>query len=224
MLNIDALNEKFTERFSLLLKEEGYRLKDKSYRKERRNRLFVIEAGLNIEEADGGYIVSPEVRICDVPLKKGLVSKKYAPDECDIEFIKQNGGDKVFYKKLRHLESVFVKSGEEMTDEQLETLLKTALVAPRVCENRAIPAYYKKLCKNDIPISKALYFSLISFLGVYVIIIVLIALCIGLAVYLRYGFTRIWGLFLVPYYYIVTLIPSLIYGIVVFVKTRKGRF
>ena len=231
----EALNERFFEKFSEILKENGYFVKEGVFRKSRRNRFFVIEAELVstfVANECGkviGISVSPLVRVADCPIKKNkkgeILVAGVNEDEVTVSDIKLWEPD-AFIKNLRHLKTMEFKLGEEieLTDGEIEALAQDAAVAMPVCENRAIPAYYKRLCKNDFPFKKALTISAVAFICAFILLTLIIGLASGLAVYAIMGLKKILGLFAVPYFYLVTGIIAFLYAIIVFNKTRMGRY
>ena len=97
-------------------------------------------------------------------------------------------------------------------------------MAQNVCENRAIPHDYKQLMKNDVPFERASGLALMSAAYLFVCMTVIIGLMAGLLVWVILGYSKFWGLFTEPYFYLVTAVISLIYGLVSFNKIRMGRF
>lgn len=231
----EALNQRFFEKFSEILKENGYFLKEGVFRKSRRNRFFVIEAELVCDFVANecgrvtGISVSPLVRVADCPIKKNkkgeILVAGVNEDEVTVSDIKLWEKD-AFCKTLRHLKTMEFKLGEEieLTDGEIEFLAQNASVAMPVCENRAIPAYYKKLCKNDFPLKKALTIAAVAFICAFVLLTSIIGISSGLVVFAVMGLKKIFGLFTVPYFYLVTAVIAFFYAIVVFNKTRMGRY
>ncbi len=215
--------------------DNGYFIKGGVFRKSRRNRLFLIEAELTADFAADkrGNVtavrICPLVRIADAPLKKHK-DKTYRTQSgildddatvSDIKFCEKQA----FYKNLRHLQSILLPiEHSRLSEEQIKEIAESAKVASAVCENRAIPAYYKRLCKKDFPFKKALTLSLITAFISFVLLTAIIGIASGLIVLAVLRFTRIFGLFTVPYFYLVTGIIALIYGYITFRKLRSGRF
>lgn len=227
-------------KFKNLLADEfcsnGYFLKDGVFRKVRKNKLFVIEAELTADfkaSAFGvvsGISVFPVVRVAEAPLKtdknKALyIENGICDDDVTIADIKLFCSS-AFYKTLRHLKTLEFSISDcvEINDKDIASLAASAQVASAVCENRAIPHYYKKLCRSDFPFGKAFSLSLISALAAFVVITLFLGLASGIGVYFAMGFTKIFGLFYRPELYIFSAIISAVYGFIIFRKTRSGRF
>lgn len=233
--DLKAENEQFLALASQALCENGYFLKDGIFRKIRNNHLYIIECELTarfVADELGRVLkieVAPYVRVADAHVKYSktdgfLLAGVISDDDATVTDAKLYD-KRAFYKTLRHLDSVEFELGEavSITNEQLESFSKAATLGAAVCENRAIPRYYKKLIRNDIPFSKAFVLSLFSGAAFYVLLTLCLALFIGLVILAIFGYKRFWGLFEVPYYYLFTAIVSLIYSIVVFKKVRSGR-
>ena len=228
-------NEKFSAIFTENLREQGYFVKGGAFRKVRKNRLYLIEAELSaaFKADDWGFVtaieVSPVVRCAEAKVKLKKDKKYYT--ECGLIDDEVTFSDlkyfcpSTFYKTLKHLDKVELGlEGGEVSDEKLSALASSALVAPAVCENRAIPSYYKKLCKNDFPIGKAFSVSLMSGLCCFVLTALILGVISGIGVYIALGYEKIFGLFMQPWFYLFVAAISVIYSVVVFTKTRRGRF
>ncbi len=230
-----SANESFSTILSEALYEQGYFSKSGAFRKVRKNKLYLIEAELSatFKANEWGFVsaivVAPVVRCAEakVRLKK---DKKYYT-ECALLDDEVTFSDlklfcpTTFYKTLKHLEKVELDlEGSSLSEENIKTLASSALVAPSVCENRAIPSYYKKLCKSDFPIGKAFSVSIISGIFCFVLTTLILGVISGIGVYLALGYEKIFGLFESPWFYLVTAVISAIYGIIIFTKTRRGRF
>ena len=233
--DLTSANESFGAILSEALYEQGYFVKNSVFRKVRKNKLYLIEAELSasFKANEWGFVsaivVAPVVRCAEakVKLKK---DKKYHT-ECGLIDDEVTFSDlklfcpSTFYKTLKHLEKVELSLEDRtLSDDNIKTLASSALVAPSVCENRAIPSYYKKLCKNDFPIGKAFSVSLISAIFCFVLTTLILGVISGIGVYLALGYEKIFGLFESAWFYLVTAVISVIYGIIVFTKTRRGRF
>lgn len=223
MLSLNEANEIFL----CSLKEEflnnGYFLKDGVFRKVRKERLFIIEACLEITEENR---LSPLVKVAEVKVKQkkdGSYRTKggILDDEMTYELAREEKTS--FYKKLRHLKDLSLNE-YEITEDEVLKLANSCFVAQNVCENRAIPRDYKQLMKNDVPFEKAAGLALVSALYLFVVSTLLIGIVSGLLVWLILGYTKFWGLFTVAYFYLVTALISLVYGAVSFNKIRMGRF
>ena len=228
-------NEKFSAIFTENLREQGYFVKGGAFRKVRKNRLYLIEAELSaaFKADDWGFVtaieVSPVVRCAEAKVKLKKDKRYYT--ECGLIDDEVTFSDlkyfcpSTFYKTLKHLDKVELGlEGGEVSDEKLSALASSALVAPAVCENRAIPSYYKKLCKNDFPIGKAFSVSLMSGLCCFVLTALILGVISGIGVYIALGYEKIFGLFMQPWFYLFVAAISVIYSVVVFTKTRRGRF
>ena len=223
MLTLQESNELFTE----LLKEElynnGYFLKDGVFRKVRKDKLFIIEACLEITEENR---LVPNVCVAEVKVKftKGGSYKTKSgrlDDEMTYELAREEKNS--FYKKLRHLKDLSLNE-YEITEEEIGKIVGSCLVAQNVCENRAIPKEYKDLMKNEVPFEKAAGLASLSALSLFVTLTLIIGFASGILVWLILGYAKIWGLFTVPYFYLVTALISAIYGAICFNKIRMGRF
>lgn len=228
-------NEKFSAIFTENLREQGYFVKSGAFRKVRKNRLYLIEAELSaaFKADDWGFVtaieVSPVVRCAEAKVKLKKDKRYYT--ECGLIDDEVTFSDlkyfcpSTFYKTLKHLDKVELGlEGGEVSDEDVSVLASSALVAPAVCENRAIPSYYKKLCKNDFPIGKAFSVSLMSGLCCFVLTALILGVISGIGVYIALGYEKIFGLFVQPWFYLFVAAISVIYSVVVFTKTRRGRF
>ncbi|MBQ7799957.1 MAG: hypothetical protein IJ370_05640 [Oscillospiraceae bacterium] len=228
-------NEKFSAIFTENLREQGYFVKGGAFRKVRKNRLYLIEAELSaaFKADDWGFVtaieVSPVVRCAEAKVKLKKDKRYYT--ECGLIDDEVTFSDlkyfcpSTFYKTLKHLDKVELGlEGGEVSDEDVSVLASSALVAPAVCENRAIPSYYKKLCKNDFPIGKAFSVSLMSGLCCFVLTALILGVISGIGVYIALGYEKIFGLFMQPWFYLFVAAISVIYSVVVFTKTRRGRF
>lgn len=233
--DLTAANEQFFTLASEKLLENGYFLKGGVFRKIRKNHLYIIECELVsrfISDETGKVLkieVAPYVRVADSHVKfdktsgysiAGVISD----DDATVTDAKLYD-KRAFYKTLRHLDVVELEVGEDanLTTDEIEALAESVTLGAAVCENRAIPNYYKKLIRNDIPFSKALTLSLFSGTALFVLLSICLALLIGLIILALFGYKRIWGLLELPYYYLFTAIVSLVYGIVIFKKVRSGR-
>lgn len=228
-------NEKFAAILAENLCEQGYFTKGSVFRKVRKNKLYLIEAELSaaFKANEWGFVtsivVTPVVRCAEAKLKLKKDKKYYT--ECGLEDDEATFSDlklfcpSTFYKTLKHLEKIELDlEGGALSEESIKALAQSALVAPSVCENRAIPSYYKKLCKNDFPIGKAFSVSLISGICCFILTALILGVIIGVGVYLALGYEKILGLFTVPWFYLFVAVISIIYSAVVFTKTRRGRF
>lgn len=228
-------NEKFSSIFTENLREQGYFVKGGAFRKVRKNKLYLIEAELSaaFKADDWGFVtaieVSPVVRCAEAKVKLKKDKRYYT--ECGLIDDEVTFSDlkyfcpSTFYKTLKHLDKVELGlEGGEVSDEDVSVLASSALVAPAVCENRAIPSYYKKLCKNDFPIGKAFSVSLMSGLCCFVLTALILGVISGIGVYIALGYEKIFGLFVQPWFYLFVAAISVIYSVVVFTKTRRGRF
>ena len=232
--SLEKESQLFSDTLANSLCEQGYFLKDGVFRKVRKNRLYLIEASLATDfiSSDSGYVtgvmVFPIVRVAEAKLK--INRQKQYVTECGLSDDEVTFSDiklfcpSAFYRTLRHLETASLEVGENVSRESVDAIIKSAEVAASVCENKAIPSYYKKLCKNDFPIKKAILISAISFISSFVLSTLFIGIFSGLAVYFTLGYKNVLGLFSVSQFYLVTLIISLVYSIIAFNKTRSGRF
>ena len=233
--DLSEANEKFTELLTKDLTEQGYFAKGSAFRKVRKSSLYLIEAELSAAfKADGwGFVtaieVFPIVRCAEskVKLKK---DKKYYT-ECGLLDDEVTFSDlklfcpNTFYRTLKHLERVELDlGGGALTDDNIKALYDSASVCASVCEDRAIPDYYKKLCKNDFPIGKALSLSIISGVCCFILTALILGVVLGIGVYIALGYEKILGLFMQPLYYLFVAAISVIYSAIVFTKTRRGRF
>ncbi len=233
--NLDDANEEFKNILTESLREQGYFVKGGAYRKVRKNKLYLIEAELSasFKTNDWGFVtaieVFPIVRCAEAKVKLKKDKRYYT--ECGLIDDEVTFSDlklfcpSTYYKTLKHLEKVELDlNGGTLTDENVSVLADSALVSASVCEDRAIPAYYKKLCKNDFPIGKALSVSIISGICCFVLTALVLGVILGIGVYIGLGYEKILGLFLQPWYYLFVAVVSFIYSSVVFTKTRRGRF
>ena len=223
MLTLNEANEIFTSSLKEELRNNGYFLKDGVFRKVRKERLFVIEAALEITEDNR---LSPNVKVAEVKVKQkkdGTYRTKSGvlDDEMTYELAREEKSS--FYKKLRHLKDLSLDE-YEITEDEVLKIVNSCLVAQNVCENRAIPKEYKELMKNDVPFEKAAGIALVSALALFVIMTLIIGFVSGGLVWLILGYGKFWGLFTVPYFYLVTALISAIYGAVSFSRIRMGRF
>ena len=223
MLSLNEANEIFTSSLKEELINNGYFFKDGVFRKIRKERLFIIEASLEITEENR---LSPLLKVAEVKVKfkkDGTYKTKSGmlDDEMTYELAKNEKN--AFYKKLRHLKDLSLNE-YEITEEEVLKIVNSCLVAQNVCENRAIPKEYKALMKNDVPFEKAAGLAFLSALGVFLSITAVLGLFAGLVVYVALGFTKFWGLFTVPYFYLATALISAIYAAVCFNRIRMGRF
>ncbi len=233
--NLEGANESFKELMTESLREQGYFAKDGAFRKVRKNKLYLIEAELSaaFKANDWGFVtaieVSPVVRCAEAKLKMKKDKKYYT--ECGLIDDEVTFSDlkyfcpSTFYKTLKHLEKVELQvDGGSLTEENIKALSDSALVCSSVCENRAIPAYYKKLCKNDFPIGKAFSVSILSGICFFVLAALILGVILGIGVYIALGYEKILGLFAQPWYYLFVAVLSVTYSVIVFTKTRRGRF
>lgn len=233
--DLEGANEKFSAIFTETLREQGYFVKDGAFRKVRKNTLYLIEAELSagFNANDWGFVtaivVAPVVRCAEAKLKMKKDKKYYT--ECGLIDDEVTFSDlklfcpSTFYKTLKHLEKVELDlEGGEISEENVKSLAQSALVAPFVCENRAIPSYYKKLCKNDFPIGKAFSVSIISGICCFLLTALILGVILGVGVYIALGYQKIFGLFMQPWFYLFVAAISVIYSVIVFTKTRRGRF
>ncbi len=233
--NLNRANESFGAILSEAFYEQGYFVKNSVFRKIRKNKLYLIEAELSatFKANEWGFVsaivVAPVVRCAEAKVKLKKDKKYYT--ECGLIDDEVTFSDlklfcpSTFYKTLKHLEKVEISlEGGELSEDNIKALAQSALVAPSVCENRAIPRYYKKLCKNDFPVGKAFSVSLISGICCFVLSALVLGVMIGVGVYFALGYEKILGLFTVPWFYLLVAVISVIYGIIVFTKTRRGRF
>ncbi len=223
MLTLNEANEIFTSSLKEELLNNGYFLKDGVFRKIRKERLFIIEASLEITDENR---LSPVVKVAEVKVKQkkdGSYRTKSGilDDEMTYELAKNEKN--AFYKKLRHLKDLSLNEYEITQDEVLK-IANSCFVAQNVCENRAIPRDYKELMKNDVPFEKAAGIAAASALYLFVVLTVLIGLVSGALVWIILGYSKFWGLFTVPYFYLVTTAISAIYGFISLNKIRMGRF
>ena len=223
MLSLVEANEIFFSSLKEELLNNGYFLKDGVFRKVRKDRLFIIEASLEITDRNR---LSPVVKVADVKVKQkkdGSYRTKSGKldDEMTYELAREEKS--AFYKKLRHLKDLSLNE-YEITEDEVLKIANSAFVAQNVCENRAIPKEYKQLMKNDVPFEKAAGIALASALYFFVVLTALSGLTAGLLVWVILGYPKFWGLFTVPYFYLVTAVISAIYGAVSMGKIRMGRF
>lgn len=223
MLDIKEANDIFLAALKEELLNNGYFLKDGVFRKVRKERLFIIEACLEITDENR---LSPLVKVAEVEVKQkkdGTYRTKSGKldDEMTYELAREEKA--AFYKKLRHLKDLSLNE-YEITEDEVLKIANSCFVAQNVCENRAIPREYKALMKNDVPFEKAAGLAAVSALGFFVVLTLLIGLVSGLLVWLILGFSKFWGLFTVPYFYLVTALIAAIYGAISFNKIRMGRF
>ena len=223
MLSLIEANEIFFSSLKEELLNNGYFLKDGVFRKVRKDKLFIIEAALEITDENR---LSPLVKVAEVEVKQkkdGTYRTKSGKldDEMTYELAREEKS--AFYKKLRHLKDLSLNE-YEITEDEVLKIANSCFVAQNVCENRAIPREYKALMKNDVPFEKAAGLAAVSALGFFVVLTLLIGLVSGLLVWLILGFSKFWGLFTVPYFYLVTALIAAIYGAISFNKIRMGRF
>ncbi len=226
-------DETFTDSLKTEFCQNGYFFKDGVFRKVRKNRLYIIECELfaGFKSDDEGRVLgcfaTPIVRVCDCRVKnkdgKYFLKQSGVNDDDATYTIVRCGEDSAFCKTLRHLECIELSLGEELTQEQIKVLSASASVASAVCENRAVPAYYKKLCKNDIPSGRAFSLALLPAILMFVLLSALIALVCGVLVYFIFGFKKIWGMFTSPPLYIISAILSVIYFFITYKKIKNGR-
>ncbi len=235
--DLSEANEKFLAVLKAEFCENGYFLKDSIFRKIKGNHIFILECELAaafIADEVGRVTkirVAPIVRVADARVNKardGKVTLKKSgilDDDATVTDVKLYE-PKSFYRILRHLEFAEYEVGEktEVCESDIERIAKSALVASAVCENRAIPSYYKALCKNDIPRPLALKASVTSGFILFVLLSALLGIALGLVVLAIMGLKKVWGLYSVPYYYLFTALVSLIYSLFVYKKIRRGRF
>lgn len=235
--DLSEANEKFLAILRAEFCENGYFLKDSVFRKIKGNHIFILECELAaafISDELGRVVkirIAPIVRVADARVNKArdgkvtLNKSGILDDDATVTDVKLHE-PKSFYRILRHLEFAEYEVGEKIgiLESDLERIAKSALVASAVCENRAIPAYYKALCKNDIPRSLALKASAVSGFILFVILSALLGIALGLIVLAIMGLKKVWGLYTLPYYYLFTALVSLIYSSFVYKKIRKGRF
>ena len=230
----DEAQKSFIEALSKKLSENGYEYINGAFRKKKKKKLWLIEASLGAELVcdDLGAVpvirLAPCVKICDTKMKynyqRELTVCKIPADEiCYREL--RDMDENAFCKTLLHLEHIdySIESGMDISESDIEKLVETSLVAPAVCEDKNIPSEYKKLCKNDFPIKKALSISVSAGITAHILILLLLGFGLGFGAYLA-GFPIFFGAFLVPPFYILTAIPAIIYAIFVFYKARGGRY
>lgn len=232
--SLQEANEQFTAALKEEFCENGYFLKGGVFRKIRGKHLFIIEAELVADFAateNGkvtGICVRPLVRIADTKVRRtkdgSYRTESGMLDDDTTVFDVKHSGVKAFYKTLKHLSDCEIAIGESLSDEAVKEMADSCTVASAVCENRAIPSEYKRLCKNDVPFSKALTLAAMLSLVFFVVLTILLGLIAGIVVWLSFGFTRFYGMFLVPYYYLFTLLAAVVYGAVCFKRIRSGRF
>ena len=233
--DLEGANEQFKEILTENLYEQGYFMKDGVFRKVRKNKLYLIEAELSaaFKTNDWGFVttieVFPVVRCAEAKLKLKKDKKYYT--ECGLIDDEVSFSDlklfcpSTFYKTLKHLEKVELQiGGGSLTEENIKALSESALVCSSVCENRAIPYDYKKLCKNDFPIGKAFSVSIISGICCFILTALVLGVILGIGVYIGLGYEKILGLFVQPWYYLFVAVVSVIYAAIVFTRTRRGRF
>lgn len=232
--DLSEKREQFHSILSDYFCDKGYRYENGAFRKVVGRRFFYIDADLNadfITDSFGNVLsarVFPTVRIADAKIKMDRDRYIYVatiPKE-NVSYydIKKDG--KSFYKTLRHLEvlDLALDGCEEISDEQIKKIAESCFVASSVCENKKIPSYYKKLCKNDFPLQKALSLSFWQGVFAYVIITLLFGIGAGATVCITYQLPKVLALFTMPQFYLLTIIPAVIYAFLVFRKTRSGRF
>ena len=233
--SLESANEEFKKVLTENLREQGYFVKDGAFRKVRKNKLYLIEAELSaaFKANDWGFVtaivVSPIVRVAEAKVKLKKDKKYYT--ECGLIDDEVSFSDlklfcpSTYYRTLKHLEKVELDlEGGTLTNENVKALSESALVCASVCEDRAIPSYYKKLCKNDFPIGKAFSVSIIAGLCCFVLTALILGLLLGIGVYVGLGYSKILGLFFQPWYYLFVAVISVIYAAIVFTRTRRGRF
>lgn len=232
--SLQEANEQFTAALKEEFCENGYFLKGGVFRKIRGKHLFIIEAELTADFAatDKGEVTGvclrPLVRIADTRVlrrKDGefRTDSGILDDDATVFDVKIRES-KAFYKTLKHLKEIELELGEQPSLEQVKKIAESCAVASAVCENRAIPSEYKRLCKNDVPFNKALTLAAMLSFGFFLALTVILGAVAGIVVWAALGFTRIFGLFAVPYYYLFTLAAAAVYGVVCFKKIRSGRF
>ncbi|MBQ8869091.1 MAG: hypothetical protein IJ027_05175 [Oscillospiraceae bacterium] len=232
---LTGANDRFTGILAENFREQGYFSKSGAFRKVRKNKLYLIEAELSatFKTNEWGFVsaivVAPVVRCAEAKVKLKKDKKYYT--ECALLDDEVTFSDlklfcpSTFYKTLKHLEKIELDlEGGALSEENTKALASSALVAPSVCENRAIPSYYKKLCKNDFPIGKAFSVSIMSGIFCFILTTLILGVISGIGVYLALGYEKIFGLFESPWFYLVTAVISVIYAMIVFTKTRRGRF
>lgn len=223
MLTLNEANEIFLAKIKEEFLNNGYFLKDGVFRKVRKESLYIIEASLEITSENR---LAPLVKVAEVKVKQkkdGSYRTKSGilDDEMTYELAREENAS--FYKKLRHLKDLSLND-YEITEDEVLKIANSCFVAQNVCENRAIPKDYKELMKNDVPFEKAAGLAAISALFLFVVSTLIIGLMSGLLVWIILGYTKFWGLFTVPYFYLVTALISAIYGAIAFNKVRMGRF
>lgn len=223
MLELQEANDIFLAALKEEFYNNGYFLKDGVFRKIRKDRLFIIEAHLEITSENR---LAPVVLVAEVKVKQkkdGTYRTKSGALDDEVTYESAKNEKNCFYKKLRHLKDLSLND-YEVTEQEVLKIANSCFVAQYVCENRAIPADYKALMKNDIPFEKAAAIALMSALALFISMTLVIGIVAGLAVWIALGYTKIWGLFTVPYFYLVTALIAMIYGVISFNKARMGRF
>lgn len=223
MLSLSEANDIFIETIKEEFCNNGYFFRDGVFRKVRNNRLFIIEAELEISPENR---LAPHILVAETPVKKRKdgslrTESGILDDEAGIEDVKKE--KKVFFMKLRHLKDLSLNE-YEITEDEVRKIANSSFVAANVCENRAIPFEYKRLMKNDFPFEKAAMLALVSALLLFVLLTLIVGFGTGFLVWLILGFSKFWGLFTIPYFYLVTAAIALFYGIISFDKIRMGRF
>ncbi len=232
--DLDEKRELFHSLLADCFCDKGYRYENGAFRKVEGRRFYYIDADLNADFITDGFgnilrvSVFPTVRIADTKIKKDKDRYIYVaniPKE-NVSYYDIKNDGKSFYKTLRHLETLDLGLEEkaEISEDDIKRIAESCLVAPSVCENKKIPSYYKKLCKNDFPLGKALSLSFWQGVFAYVIITLICGIGAGATVFITYQLPKVLALFTIWQFYIVTLIPAVIYAFFVFRKTRSGRF
>ncbi len=223
--DFSAVRAEFLTRLCEQLKEDGYHFEGGIFRKCRRGRLYILEADLCCLESENGQVLVPRVRVADARLVKradgALTAGGILAEEADVDGVRA-GDAETFYKTLRHLKSV--PAQEPLEDAAMELLCREAALGAAVCENRAIPYEYRRRCRGDFPLGRALSIAILSGLVCFLLTTLSVGLLMGLAVYLSEGFSRVYGLFLRPGLYLAALAAALLYGAIAFRKARSGRF
>lgn len=223
MLTLNEANEIFISSLKEELLNNGYFLKGGVFRKVRKDRLFIIEASLEITSENR---LSPVIHVAEVKVKQkkdGSYRTKSGVLDDEVTYELAKNEKNAFYKKLRHLKDLSLNE-YEITEDEVLKIANSCFVAQNVCENRAIPKDYKELMKNDVPFEKAAGIALMAALYLFVCLTVIIGVVSGILVWAILGYLKIWGLFTVPYFYLATAFISAIYGIISLNKIRLGRF
>lgn len=223
MLTLNEASEIFISSLKEELLNNGYFLKGGVFRKVRKDRLFIIEASLEITSENR---LSPVIYVAEVKVKQkkdGSYRTKGGVLDDEVTYELAKNEKNAFYKKLRHLKDLSLNE-YEITEDEVLKIANSCFVAQNVCENRAIPKDYKELMKNDVPFEKAAGIALMAALYLFVCLTVIIGVVSGILVWAILGYLKIWGLFTVPYFYLATAFISAIYGIISLNKIRLGRF